>query len=51
MPEKKLEKKNDQAKNKYENTNAVNAMHVFYKPCFWTVRIGFFNVEIFCYLP
>jgi hypothetical protein len=51
MPEEKFKRKNDQAKYEHENTDAVNAMHVFYKPGFWTAGIRFFNVEIFCYLP
>jgi hypothetical protein len=51
MPEEKFDGKNDQTKDKHENTDAVDAMHVFHKPGFWTVRIRFFDVEIFRYLP
>ena len=47
MPEEKFEGKNDQTKNEYQQADAVDAMHVFYKPCFGPVGIGFFKVEIF----
>jgi hypothetical protein len=50
MFEKKFDGKNDEAKKKHENTDAVNTMHVFYKSRFWTIRIRFSNVEIFGYL-
>jgi hypothetical protein len=48
VPEEKFDGKNDQTKNEYQQADAINAMHVFYKPCFRTVGIRFFNVEIFC---
>jgi hypothetical protein len=51
MPEEKFNGKNDQTKNEHENTDAVDAMHIFYKPCFRSVRVRFFDVEIFRYLP
>jgi hypothetical protein len=51
VPEEKFDGKNDQTKNEHENADAVDAMHVLHKPCFGPVRIRFFNVEIFCYLP
>jgi hypothetical protein len=47
MPEKKLEGKNNKTKNKHQQTDAIDAVHVFYKPGFWPVRIWLFNVEIF----
>jgi len=50
VPEEKLVGKNDQTKNKHQQADAVDAVHVFYKPCFWPVGIWFFNVEIFRYL-
>ena len=50
MFEKKLDGKNDKAENKHENADAIDTMHVFYKPGFWPVGIWFFNVEIFRYL-
>ena len=50
MSEEKLDRKNNQAQNEQENTDAVNAMHVFDKPCFRPVGIRFFEVEIFRYL-
>lgn len=46
-PEEKLKGKNNKTKNKHQQTDAVNAVHVFYKPGFWPVRIRLFNVEIF----
>jgi len=50
MFKEKLDNKNDQTKNEHKNADAVNAMHIFDKPCFWTIGIRFFDVEIFCYL-
>lgn len=50
MFEEKFDSKYDEAKDKHENTDAVDAMHVFYKPRFRTVRIRLFNVEVFRYL-
>jgi len=46
-PEKKFECKNNEAQDEYQQTDAVNAVHVFYEPCFRPVGIRFFNVEIF----
>jgi hypothetical protein len=46
----KLDGKNNQAQNEHENTDAVNAMHVFDEPCFRPARIRLFEVEIFRYL-
>lgn len=51
MPEEKFDGKNDQTKDEHENTDAVDAMHVLHKPGFRSVRVRFFNVEIFRYLP
>ena len=43
--------KNNQTENKHENADPVDAVHVFNEPGFRTVRVGFFDVEIFRYLP
>lgn len=51
MSEEKFDCKNNQAQNKQENTDAVNAVHVFDEPCFRPVGVRFFEVEIFRYLP
>lgn len=51
MSEEKLDRKNDQAQNEHENTDAVNAMHVFDEPCFWPGGVRLFEVEILRYLP
>jgi hypothetical protein len=51
MFKEKLDRKNDQAKNEHENTDAVDSMHVFDESCFWPVGTRFFEIEIFCYLP
>jgi hypothetical protein len=50
MFKEKFDGKNDQTQNKHEKTDAVDAVHVFHKPCLRTVGIRFFNVEIFRYL-
>lgn len=47
MPEEKLERKNNETKYKHQQTDAINAVHVFYKPGFRTIGIRLFNVEIF----
>ena len=51
MFEEKFKGKNNQAKDEHENADTVDAMHVFHEVRFRTIRIGLFNVEIFCYLP
>ena len=50
MSEEKFNGKNDKAEDEEEQADAINTVHVFDKPCFRTVRIGFFNVKIFRYL-
>jgi hypothetical protein len=50
-PEEELEGQNNKAENKNKNADAVDTVHVFDKPCFRPVRIGFPDVEIFRYLP
>lgn len=36
--------KNDKAKNEQQQTDAIDAMHVFNEICFGTIRIWSFNV-------
>lgn len=44
LTSKKLDKQDNKAENKHEQTDPVNAMHVFYKACFGTVGIRLFDV-------
>jgi len=44
MPENEFHGKNNQAKQKHEQANAVNAVHVFNKRCLWPVGIGFAQI-------
>jgi len=43
----KFNSKNDQTKNKDQQADAVDAMHVFYKIALRPVRVGFPDIEIF----
>gem|GEM_PF-4202341 len=45
-----LNSENNKADNKDEETDAVYAMHVTNPFAFWTIRVLFFQVEIFGYL-
>lgn len=46
----KLNGKNDEAKNKDQQADTVDAVHVFYKITFRPVRIGFSEKKVFRYL-
>lgn len=45
-----LNSKNDKAKNKYKQADAVNTMHITGPFIFWPVRILFLKVQVFCNL-
>ena len=42
-----LNSENDQAENKYKQTDSIDTMHITDPLIFWTVRVFFPQVEIF----